>query len=352
MSNSSCLEVWPGVICGAHGVCDESSRRCECVEPGWGSSNEFAVLRASGITCDYNLGFVWGVALLGAIANAGSLLIQCYVTRTVEEARRTWLPLFGFCCGLLVAAQRMWTPLDVSLLGEDMAHSVLFAGYISSILGTVLKFFERFVLAIARSAESEGADSSHSAHVRRQLPRVITLNIAANFFFLVASMMMGVVSFQEWPAVWAASMRLFTGWIALSSLCTGCVTAYMATRVLHVLDCYLELGKHLRGSSVSAAPPDHDVRLRRNMVKLRSVRTVNAAFFSSMFITACLMTLSTPFMYASKYTVPVFCYAASAAIGLITALLFSGGIRHRRVAPSTSRGASSRKINRSSGYFS
>ena len=113
------------------------------------------------------------------------------------------------------------------------------------------------------------------------------------------------------------------------------MTAYMVTQVLHVLDCYLELGKNLGGSSVGAASPDQESRLRRNMSKLRSVRAVNALFFSSMFITACLMTFSTPFMYASKYTVPVFCYSASAAIGLITAMLFFGGIRHRRVTPGT-----------------
>jgi hypothetical protein len=127
--------------CGAHGRCNASSGLCECASgEAWGSRREFAVLNEQRLACDDDRAVVLGLAVFGLVANAAGLALQCHVTTTMAQVRRTALTFLCYACGLAFSAQRIAVPLEDPLLSISPLSSCLFALYSSGLIGSVIMF--------------------------------------------------------------------------------------------------------------------------------------------------------------------------------------------------------------------
>ncbi len=156
--------------CGAHGRCNASSGLCECASgAAWGALREFALLNEQRLACEDDRAVVLGLAVFGLVANAAGLVLQCLMTSTMTQVRRTALTFFTYACGLAFAVLRIAVPLEEPLLGIDPLSSCLFALYTSGLFGIVLLF--SYVWARARSRPPE---PPHARILRKLTPPIAT----------------------------------------------------------------------------------------------------------------------------------------------------------------------------------
>jgi hypothetical protein len=330
--NVSCPEVWSGKPCGAYGTCEPATGACICNISGWGATAEYATLGWNRLVCDYNFSFANGIAMFGAMANLAALLVQSYVTSNRAEFRQNRMTFLGFACGLALSLQRLAVPLSTPLMGTDPVHTALLATYTSCLIGTVLTFLRRFAVAINESSMSamrKDAGAAKSLQVSERMPRLLKATERATHVGMLTSTLCSLF-FGEDERVWAAGYYCMFATIFASCSFTAFVDIYTTTHTIRFLEEFLRLDQEIRHEKDDSDKLRRSRRIRRNVGKLRFMKTVVGAFFVFVGLCALCCVAFVQVMYSAKYLYPFFLHLATLLISATTLLLYFGGLRHSR----------------------
>jgi hypothetical protein len=354
--NVSCPEVWPGLECGSHGMCETITGVCVCNISGWAGTAEFSVLGWDRLVCDYNIPFARGLAVMGVLVNLAALLVLCYVTSDRSEFNHSRQTFFGCACGMALSLQRLAVPFPNPLMGTNPVHTALMATYASCLIGTMLTFLRRFAVAIHASSMSALAPpkaelpllASASPQFKLSLPGllIVTQHVTRAQFkrslpgmLIVTQQVTHVLAHSSTVCslfygvderVWAAGYYCLCATAVASCSFTAFVDIYMTGRMIRDLEQFLRVEEELHHEADEAVTLRRRNRIARNIKKLRFLRNYVGAALVFFALCACSCFLSLQVLYAMKYLCPGLLHVFTLVVSATTLLLYFGGRRQAR----------------------